>query len=122
MTFVFGKQSISIGSGPGNDIRVGGPGVHALHARIERTSTGALAFVNVEGTSRVEGRTLAAGESHGFDFRTPFTLGEATLLPLTHPAISSLVLARGQLAPHAGPLCFGRDPAQNDVVVQHPNV
>ena len=37
MTFVFGKQSITIGSGPGSDIRVGGPGVHALHARIERS-------------------------------------------------------------------------------------
>jgi ABC-type multidrug transport system ATPase subunit/pSer/pThr/pTyr-binding forkhead associated (FHA) protein len=122
MTFVFGKQSITIGSGPGSDIRLGGPGVHALHARIERASGGALSFVSVEGVSRVEGRTLGPGQNHAFDFRTPFTLGEATPLPLTHPAIAGLLLARGQLAPHAGPLCFGRDPAQNDVVVQHPNV
>ena len=122
MTFVFGKQSITIGSGPGSDIRLGGPGVHALHARVERTSLGALSFVNVEGTSRVEGRVLAVGDSHVFDFRTAFTLGEATPLPLTHPAITSLLLARGQLAPHAGPLRFGRDPTLNDIVVQHPNV
>jgi ABC-type multidrug transport system ATPase subunit/pSer/pThr/pTyr-binding forkhead associated (FHA) protein len=122
MTFVFGKQSITIGSGPGSDIRVGGPGVHALHARIERSSGGALAFVSVEGVSRVEGRTLGPGQSHAFDFRTPFTLGEATPLPLTHPAIAGLLMARGQLAQHAGPLRFGRDPTQNDIVVQHPNV
>jgi ABC-type multidrug transport system ATPase subunit/pSer/pThr/pTyr-binding forkhead associated (FHA) protein len=123
MTFGFGKQSISIGSAPSSDVRLGGPGVAAQHARIERKSSGALVFVNLEGsTSRAEARVLRGGEEHPFDFRTPFTLGEATPLPLTHPAIAGLLLARGQLPSHAGPLRFGRDPSQNDVVVQHPNV
>jgi ABC-type multidrug transport system ATPase subunit/pSer/pThr/pTyr-binding forkhead associated (FHA) protein len=123
MTFVFGKQSISIGSAPHSDIRLGGPGVSAVHARIERKSGGALVFVNLEGNStRTEARALHSGEEHPFDFRTSFTLGEATPLPLTHPAIAGLLLGRGQLAPHAGPLRLGRDPSQNDVVVQHPNV
>jgi ABC transport system ATP-binding/permease protein len=123
MTFGFGKQSISIGSGPHNDIRLGGPGVSAVHARIERKSSGALAFVNLDASStRVEARALGSGEEHPFDFRTPFTLGEATPLPLTHPAITGLLIARGQLPAHAGPLRIGRDPGQNDLVVQHPNV
>jgi ABC-type multidrug transport system ATPase subunit/pSer/pThr/pTyr-binding forkhead associated (FHA) protein len=123
MTFVFGKQSINIGSGPTCDIRLGGPGVNALHARIERKETGGLVLINLEGsTSRVESRPLGPGEEHGFDFRTPFTLGEATPLPLAHPAITGLLLSRGQLSAHSGPLRFGRDPVQNDVVVQHSNV
>jgi ABC-type multidrug transport system ATPase subunit/pSer/pThr/pTyr-binding forkhead associated (FHA) protein len=123
MTFGFGKQSINIGSGPDSDIRLGGPGVKALHARIDRKNSGALAFVNLEGSAtRTEARPLGSGEEHSFDFRTAFTLGEATPLPLTHPAITGLLLSRGQLSPHAGPLRLGRDPSQNDVVVQHPNV
>jgi ABC-type multidrug transport system ATPase subunit/pSer/pThr/pTyr-binding forkhead associated (FHA) protein len=123
MTFVFGKQSISIGSAPSSDIRLGGPGVAAEHARIERKSGGALVFVNLAGnTSRAGARVLSGGEEHPFDFRMPFTLGEATALPLTHPAIAGLLLARGQLPLHAGPLRFGRDPSHNDVVVHHPNV
>ena len=44
MTFGFGKQSISIGSGSQNDVRLGGPGVSAVLARIERKG-GALVFV-----------------------------------------------------------------------------
>jgi ABC-type multidrug transport system ATPase subunit/pSer/pThr/pTyr-binding forkhead associated (FHA) protein len=123
MTFGFGKQSINIGSGPNNDVRLGGPGVNALHARIERQSSGALVLVNLEGSStRVEARPLGSGERHPFDFRTPFTLGDATPLPLTHPAIAGLLLARGQLPAHPGALRLGRDPMQNDVVVHHPNV
>jgi ABC transport system ATP-binding/permease protein len=123
MTFGFGKQSITIGSGPQNDVRLGGPGVSAVHARIERKSSGALVFVNLaSSSSRVETRALQPGEEHPFDFRTAFTLGEATPLPLTHPAIATLLLSRGQLAPHRGPLRLGRDPSQNDVVVHHPNV
>jgi ABC-type multidrug transport system ATPase subunit/pSer/pThr/pTyr-binding forkhead associated (FHA) protein len=122
MIFGFGKQSINIGSAPDNEVRLGGPGVNARHARIERKS-GGLVLVNLEGSrTRVDGKALAASEEHPFDFRTPITLGEATALPLTHPAIAGLLLERGKLAPHAGPLRLGRDPSQNDVVVHHPNV
>src|SRR5690606_4273196 len=123
MTFAFGKQSITIGSGPDNDIRLGGPGVSARHARIERKSGGGLALVNLEGSrTRVDAQVLAGGEEHAFDFRTPITLGEATTLPLTHPAITTLFLEKGKLAAHKGPLLLGRDPSQNDLVVLHPNV
>ncbi len=118
----FGKQSISIGSAAKNDIRLGGPGVNAEHARIERRG-GALVFINLGGgATRVDGKALGAGEEHAFDFRVAFTLGEATALPLTHPAITTLILARGQAPAHAGPIRIGRDPLQNDIVVQHPNV
>jgi ABC-type multidrug transport system ATPase subunit/pSer/pThr/pTyr-binding forkhead associated (FHA) protein len=122
MTFGFGKQSINIGSAPDSDVRLGGPGVNARHARIERQGSG-LVLVNLAGShTRVDAKALGDGEQHAFDFRTPITLGEATALPLSHPAITGLLLERGKLAPHSGPLRLGRDPSQNDVVVHHPNV
>ena len=119
----FAKQSITIGSGPNNEIRLGGPGVSAVHARVERRAGGALVFVNSGGgSSRAGAKALAAGEEHPFDFRVSFTLGEATPLPLTHPAFTLMLLSRGQAAPQGGVLRIGRDPGQNDLVVQHPNV
>src|SRR5688572_1310137 len=119
----FGKQSISIGSGPSCDVRLGGPGVLPLHARIERRGAGALVLVNAgSGATRAEAKTLGSGEEHAFDFRTPFTLGEATPVPVSHPAITLMLLGRGQAQPHPGGIRIGRDPAQNDIVVQHPNV
>jgi ABC-type multidrug transport system ATPase subunit/pSer/pThr/pTyr-binding forkhead associated (FHA) protein len=119
----FGKQSISIGSGPGCDIRLGGPGVLALHARIERRERGALVFINAgTGLTRAADKTLAPGEEHSFDFRTAFTLGEATTIPLEHPAITLMLLAKGDRPAHEDDIRIGRDPSQNDIVVQHPNV
>jgi len=118
----FGKQSISIGSGAGSDIRIGGPGVKPTHARIEKRGGGSLVFVNGDAATRAEAAALGPGEERAFDFRAPFVLGEGTPLPLSHPAITLMLLAKGQLAPHAGAIRVGRDPAQNDFVVQHPNV
>ena len=48
----FGKQSISIGSSPSSDIRLGGPGVLASHARIERRANGTLVLINGTGSTR----------------------------------------------------------------------
>jgi ABC-type multidrug transport system ATPase subunit/pSer/pThr/pTyr-binding forkhead associated (FHA) protein len=118
----FAKQDIVIGNGPGCDIRLGGPGVLALHARIERRERGVLMLVNSGGVTRAGDKALAHGEEHVFDFRTPFTLGESTPLPLTHPALTLMLLVRGTAEPHAGGLRIGRDPARNDIAVQHPNV
>jgi ABC-type multidrug transport system ATPase subunit/pSer/pThr/pTyr-binding forkhead associated (FHA) protein len=118
----FGKQSISIGSGPGCDIRLGGPGVLALHARIERRERGVLMLINSDsGLTRAGDRALGAGEEHVFDFRTAFSLGEATSIPLTHPAITLMLLSKGDRQP-GDEIRIGRDPTQNDIAVQHPNV
>ncbi len=118
----FGKQSISIGSSPSSDIRLGGPGVLPVHARIERRANGALMFINASGSTRAGSDALGAEEERAFDFRTSFTLGEAAALPLTHPAITLMLLSRGQAAESPGEVRLGRDPARNDIVVQNPIV
>lgn len=118
----FGKQSISIGSSPSSDIRLGGPGVLASHARIERKPNGTLVLINGTGSTRAGGDALGPNEERPFDFRTSFTLGEGAALPLTHPAITLMLLSRGQAAESPGEIRLGRDPARNDIVVQHPIV
>jgi len=119
----FGKQSISIGSSPSSDIRLGGPGVQPVHARIERRPDGALVLINgASSSTRAGGEALGANAEHTFDFRTGFTLGEGAPLPLTHPAITLMLLSRGQAPPSPGEIRFGRDPGRNDIVVQHPIV
>ena len=119
----FGKQSISIGSSPSSEIRLGGPGVQPAHARIERKANGALVLINgASGSTRAGGEALGPNAEHAFDFRTSFTLGEGSPLPLTHPALTLMLLSRGQAAPSSGEIRIGRDPARNDIVVQHPIV
>ncbi len=118
----FGKQTITIGSAPGSDIRIGGPGVKPSHAQIEKRAGGALVFVNGDGATRADASALGPGEERPFDFRAAFVLGDATPLPPSHPAIALMLLSKGQLPPHTGDIRIGRDPAQNDLVVQHPNV
>jgi ABC transport system ATP-binding/permease protein len=118
----FGKQSISIGSSPSSDIRLGGPGVQPTHARIERKPNGSLVLINGSGSTRAAGEALGPNEERSFDFITSFTLGEGAALPLTHPALTLMLLSRGQAPPGSGEIRFGRDPARNDIVVQHPIV
>jgi ABC transport system ATP-binding/permease protein len=118
----FGKQSISIGSSPSSDIRLGGPGVQPVHARIERKPNGSLVLINGSGSTRAAGDTLGSNEERTFDFVTSFTLGEGAALPLTHPALTLMLLSRGHVPPSSGEIRLGRDPARNDIVVQHPIV
>src|SRR5215471_14926329 len=118
----FGKQSISTGSSPSSDIRLGGPGVQPVHARIERKPNGSLVLINAGGSTRAGGEALAANEERPFDFITSFVLGEGAALPLTHPAITLMLLSRGQAPASPGEIRIGRDPARNDIVVQHPVV
>ncbi|MEY2936669.1 MAG: hypothetical protein RL033_7418, partial [Pseudomonadota bacterium] len=118
----FGKQSISIGSSPSSDIRLGGPGVLPAHARIERKPNGTLVLINASGSTRAGSEALAPDEERTFDFRTSFTLGEGAALPLTHPAITLMLLGRGQAVESAGELRLGRDPTRSDIVVQNPIV
>lgn len=118
----FSKQSIVIGSGANADIRLGGPGVAAEHARIERTPEGRLTFVAVaSGPCFADARQLQPGSSTAFDFRTQFVVGQ-TPVPNAHPAIALMLMVRGELPPTAGELVFGRDPKRAHIVIAHPNV
>jgi ABC-type multidrug transport system ATPase subunit/pSer/pThr/pTyr-binding forkhead associated (FHA) protein len=118
----FGKQTIVVGSAPHCDIRLGGPGVAAEHARIVHQGGGVLAFVDLgAGATLVNGAPVAAGATVPFDFRAQFVVGQASV-PNTHPAIALMLLEVGKAPPVPGSLSFGREPAQCHVVIQHPNV
>ncbi len=117
-----GKQTITIGSGPHCDIHLGGPGVAPEHARLTKQADGSLAFVDAGAApSFVNGQPMAPGGVVPFDFRNQFAVGQSPV-PLTHPAISLMMMQQGQLPPEPGRLVFGRDPSQAHVVLQNASV
>ena len=117
-----GKQTIVVGSAPHCDVRLGGPGVAPEHARIVHQGGGKLLFVDLgQGPSTMNGASVAANSSHPFDLRTQFAVGQA-LVPNAHPAIALMLMEPGKAPVTPGELRFGREPAQNHVVVHHPNV
>ncbi|MCB9584442.1 MAG: FHA domain-containing protein [Polyangiaceae bacterium] len=118
----FGKQTITIGSAPHCEIRLGGPGVAPEHARIVHQGGGQLVFVDGgTGQTTANGQPLQPASTVPFDFRTQFVVGQATL-PNAHPAIALMLLDKGQLAPTPGELTFGRDAARCHIVVHNQNV
>src|SRR5512140_2812111 len=118
----FAKQSIIIGSAPSADIRLTGAGVAPEHARIVHEGGGRLVFVDAGvGSSFAGGQPMAPGSSVPFDFRTSFAVGQATV-PLTHRALTLMLLEWGQARSAPGTLVIGRDPARCGLVVHHPNV
>ncbi len=115
----FGNRSITIGSAPNCEIRLGGPGVAAAHARIERHDDGTLLFIDGgQGQTLADGQVVPPGSSLPFDLRTQFVVGQAAV-PNSHPAIALMLLGRGALPVETGRLVFGRDPQRVNVVVQH---
>jgi ABC-type multidrug transport system ATPase subunit/pSer/pThr/pTyr-binding forkhead associated (FHA) protein len=123
MSAGFGKQSISIGSGQSCDVRVGGPGVAALHANVVHKGGGQLVFVDAgAGKSRAGSQPIAAHGEHAFDFQTHFIVGDGTSVPLTHPAFAQMLMGRGQAPVEPGSLTLGRDPARCQVVLSHPSI
>jgi ABC-type multidrug transport system ATPase subunit/pSer/pThr/pTyr-binding forkhead associated (FHA) protein len=118
----FGKQSITIGSGPHCEIHLGGPGVAAEHARIVHQGGGQLVFVDA-GTSQTfaNGQPVAPGSTTPFDFRTQFMVGQ-TPVPNTHPALTLMLMQKGELPVTPGQLVIGREAARASVVLQHPSV
>lgn len=117
-----GKSSVTIGSGPSCDIRVGGVGVAPEHARIVHDGQGHLAFVDLgTGPSLVGGAPVAPQSQQPFDFVAQFVVGHAPV-PNTHPAIVAMLMQVGRLAPTPGQMVVGRDPERVHLVIQHPNV
>src|SRR5687768_5497504 len=118
----FGKQTITIGSAPNSDIRLGGPGVAPEHARIEHRGAGNLVFVDTgSGQTLANGAAIAPGTSMPFDLRTQFVVGQAPV-PATHPAIALMLMEKGNSPLTQGLISFGRDPARNNIVINHANV
>jgi ABC-type multidrug transport system ATPase subunit/pSer/pThr/pTyr-binding forkhead associated (FHA) protein len=118
----FGKQTILVGSAPHADIRLGGPGVAAEHARIVHQGGGTLLLVDLgAGPTFANGAAVAPGSTLPFDLRTQFAVGQAPI-PNAHPAVALMLLEVGKALPVPGRLTVGREPAQCHLVVQHPNV
>ncbi len=118
----FGKTTITIGSAPDCDIHLSEAGIAPVHARITHQGGGQLTFVDAgAGPSSAGGQPIAPGSSIAFDFRTQFAVG-TTPIPLAHPALSLMLMSRGQLPPDSAQVTFGRDPARCHIVIAHPNV
>jgi ABC-type multidrug transport system ATPase subunit/pSer/pThr/pTyr-binding forkhead associated (FHA) protein len=118
----FGKQAILIGSAADCDIVLPVPGVAPHHARIVHQGNGQLAFVdNAQGPSAGGGRPIAPGQTVPFDLQTPFSVGQAQV-PLSHPAIGLMLMARGQFQAPPGQLLVGHDPQRCNLVIQHPAI
>ncbi len=118
----FSKQTITIGSDPGCDIRLGGPGVASEHASIVHQGGGVLLFIDHgTGQTTAGGQPLAPKSSVPFDFRTQFVVGQMPV-PNVHPALALMLMSRGNAPVTPGQLSLGRDPAHVNLVLNHPNV
>jgi ABC-type multidrug transport system ATPase subunit/pSer/pThr/pTyr-binding forkhead associated (FHA) protein len=118
----FGKQTITLGSAPTCDVVLQGPGVAPEHARIVHQGGGTLLLLDAgAGPTFANGQPLAPGGQAPFDFRTTFALGQ-TPVPLNHPAIVLMLMARGNVPAPPGQLIIGRDAGRASLVIQHPSV
>jgi ABC-type multidrug transport system ATPase subunit/pSer/pThr/pTyr-binding forkhead associated (FHA) protein len=116
MNLGFGKEQLSIGSSPDNDVVVQGPGIAPRHARIVKQSGQLLFLDNGAGASFANGAQVAPNQPIPFDFRTQFVVGQAPV-PLSHPAIVLMLMSRGQASAPPGQLLVGRDAASSSLVL-----
>ncbi len=118
----FGKQTLTVGSNPGCDVALSGPGIAAEHGKIINQGGGKLMYVNSgAGRTTVGGREMGSGEATPFDFRQQFKVGDE-VLPFDHPAITLSMMTMGQEAAGKGRLIIGRDPSRASLVLGHPSV
>lgn len=112
----FGKEQISLGSAPDNDVVLQGPGVAPHHARIVKQGP-QLSFIDGGAApSFANGAPAPANQPVPFDFRTQFSLGQVPV-PLSHPAIVMMIMARGQASAPPGQLIVGREAASASLVL-----
>ena len=113
----FGKETVSIGSAPDNDVVLQGPGIGPRHARLVKQGPG-LAFIDGgQGPSMANGQPLPPGQPVPFDFRTQFTVGQGIPVPLSHPAIVMMIMAKGSQSAPPGHLVIGREGGQASLVL-----
>jgi len=118
----FGKSTVTIGSSPDCEIRLGGAGVAPHHAQIVAEPSGQLFFVDLgAGPSQANQAPVAPKTPIPFDFVTQFVVGHAPV-PNAHPAVSAMLMRKGRLPPAVGQLVLGRDPERVHLVLLHPNV
>lgn len=117
-----GKEAVTIGSDPQNDVQLQGPGVAPHHARIVKQN-GALFYQDAgSGQSFANGQPLPPGHPVPFDFRTQFGAGQVPV-PLAHPAIVAMLMSAGQLQPpQRGQILVGREPGRASLVIHHSSV
>src|SRR6476660_5743071 len=113
----FGKEQISIGSAPDNEVVLQGPGVMPRHARIAKQNGQLVYFDAGAGPSMANGAPIAPNQPVPFDFRTQFVIGQGVAVPLSHPAIVLMTMARGSVNPPAGHLVIGREAASASLVI-----
>lgn len=105
----FGKQTIVLVSAPSCDVVLQGPGVAPEHAHIVHQGGGKLVFVDLgTGATLMNMQPLAPGSQAPFDFRTTFACGSVTV-PLNHPAIVLMLMARGSVPAIGLQLVVGRE-------------
>jgi ABC-type multidrug transport system ATPase subunit/pSer/pThr/pTyr-binding forkhead associated (FHA) protein len=118
MNPAFGKDQVSLGSAPDNDVVVAAPGVAPHHARVVKQN-GQLFYVDLgAGPSTANNAPLAPQQPVPFDFRTIFAMGGVPV-PLAHPAFGSMLMSPGQLPAPRGQVVVGRDAARASLVIAH---
>src|SRR5579864_5116201 len=119
MSSLLGKDQVTIGTAPDNDVVLVGPGVAPRHARIVRRS-GQLFFIDLGSgpPSTANGSPIAPQQPVPFDFRTVFAVGGVTV-PLAHPAVAAMLMSPGKLEAPPGHVVVGRDAARATLVIAH---
>ena len=118
MTLALGKEQVSLGAAPDNDVVLSAPGVAPHHARVIRQG-GQLFFVDLGlGPSTANGAPVPPQQPVPFDFRTVFALG-AVPVPLSHPALAAMLMSVGQLQVPSGHVVVGRDATRASLVIAH---
>lgn len=112
----FGKEQISLGSAPDNDVVLQGPGVAPRHARIVRQGNQLMFVDNGAAPSFANGTPLHPNQPVPFDFRTQFALGQMPV-PLAHPALVLMLMSRGQANAPPGHLLIGREASTSSLVL-----
>ncbi|MCL2723623.1 MAG: FHA domain-containing protein [Polyangiaceae bacterium] len=112
----FGKEQISIGSAPDNDVVLQGGGVAPRHARIVKRGSHLVFIDDGAGPSTANGAPVAPRTETPFDFQRQFAVGQV-LVPFSHPAIVLMAMSRGQQKAPPGQLVIGREAATSSLVV-----
>ena len=116
-----GKEQVSLGSAPDNDVVLQGPGVAPHHARVIKQAGQLLFFDAGAGQSSANGAPVAPQQPVPFDFRTAFVLGNVPV-PLSHPMLVGMLMSPGQVQAPRGHVVIGREAARGSLVIAHPAV
>jgi len=112
----FGKEQLSLGSAPDNDVVLQGPGVAPRHARLVKQGPNVMFIDNGAAPSFANGAPVTPNQPVPFDFRTQFSLGQVPV-PLSHPAIVMMIMSRGQASGPPGHILVGREASTSSLVI-----